>query len=238
MIEVRGLSKIYSDGTTALRQIDLGVQAGEFVGLMGRSGAGKTTLFRLLNGTLRPNAGYLRVLEQSVPTLRREALRTLRRQIGFIYQQHGLVPSLSVLHNVLLGRAGSLNPLTALLRLSYVPAHQVHAVAASLHELGVDVPLRRVAGDLSGGQQQRIAVARALWQAPRLLLADEPVASVDVETAEAIMQALSHRNQRDGLTILVALHQPEIARRYCRRVILLDRGEIRYDGPPERVRSF
>ncbi len=232
MIDLSGLRKVYPDSTVGLHGVDLRVEAGEFVGVMGSSGAGKTTLFRLLNGALRPDGGMIKVMGADLTALRHGELRGYRRQVGMVYQQHGLVPSLSVLHNVLLGRLGSMGSLEHLLRLMYVPARDVHAVADTLQELGVDVPLHRRAGDLSGGQQQRVAVARALWQAPSLLLADEPVASVDPDTADAIMTALSERNEREGLTILVSLHQREIARRFCRRVVVLEDGRVSYDGPP------
>jgi phosphonate transport system ATP-binding protein len=175
------------------------------------------------------------VLGREVPALRAGALRAYRREVGLIYQQHGLVPALSVLHNVLLGQVGGLDPARSLLRLVYVPAAEVRAILTTLEELAVAVPLHRRAGDLSGGQQQRVAVARALWQCPRLLLADEPVASVDAETATAIMDALARRNERDGLTVVVALHQAELVRRYCRRVVVLEAGRIVYDGAPARA---
>lgn len=232
MIELYGVHKIYPDGTIGLEGVDLTIQAGEFVGLMGTSGAGKTTLLRLLNGTLRPDHGRVAVMDQAIADLRPRGLKTYRQQVGSVYQQHGLVPALSVLHNVLLGRVGTMGFWSSLLRLAYVPRHEVLAVAATLSELDVDVPLRRLAGDLSGGQQQRVAVARALWQRPQLLLADEPVASVDSQTAEVIMGALRRRNEQAGLTVLVSLHQREMARRYCDRVIMLDHGRIVFDGAP------
>jgi phosphonate transport system ATP-binding protein len=149
-----------------------------------------------------------------------------------VYQHHGLVPSLSVLHNVLLGRLGAMSGFRSLTRLLYVPAEQVRAVAESLEELGVQVPLSRRASDLSGGQQQRVAVARALWQNPQLLLADEPVASVDAETAESILNALKERNEHNDLTVLVSLHQRDLVMRFCSRVVVLDDGGVVYDGPP------
>ncbi len=233
MIETRGLRKVYPDGTVGIDALDLEIGRREFVGLMGRSGAGKTTLLRLINGALRPQRGTLRVMDRHVPSLRGRELREYRRDVGVVYQSHGLVPSLSVLHNVLLGSIGSTGYLRSLARLAYVPAEEVRAVAETLEELGVRVPLRRRAGDLSGGQQQRVAVARALWQRPRLLLADEPVASVDSETADAIMGALARRNEREGLTVLVSVHQREIAMRYCRRVVVLEEGRLVYDGDSE-----
>jgi len=238
VIRAEGLSKTYPDSTRAVRDFDLYVGEGEFVGLLGRSGAGKTTLLRLLNGALRADGGSLEVIGRqlsapSAPALGRRELRAYRREVGVVYQQHGLVPSLSVLHNVLLGRAGSMDRCRNLLNLLYVPREDVRAISEALGELGLRVPHRRRAGDLSGGQQQRVAVARALWQRPRLLLADEPVASVDTETAEAIMTALRDRNARDGLTVLVSLHQRELALRYCPRVLVLDEGRVTYDGPPD-----
>ncbi len=238
MIHGVGVTKVYADGTVALQGVDLSVSSGEFVGLLGQSGAGKTTLLRLLNGALRPDAGRIEVLGNEVTRLRRGELREYRRHVGVVYQQHGLVPSLSVLHNVLLGAVGSMGGARSLLSLLYVPSNQVHAVSQTLDELGVNVPLRRRAGDLSGGQQQRVAVARSLWQQPSLLLADEPVASVDSETAEAILQALRRRNEQEGLTVLVSLHQRELALRYCTRVLVLKEGYVVYDGVPDGIAPF
>ena len=232
IIRATSVSKTYADGGIGVRSVDLQVQKGELVGLLGRSGAGKTTLLRLLNGTLRCDTGSLEVLGVDVGSLRSRQLRSYRHQVGVVYQQHGLVPSLSVLHNVLLGRLGAMGGLRSLTRLLYVPAEQVRAVAESLDELGVHVPLSRRASDLSGGQQQRVAVARALWQSPRLLLADEPVASVDAETAESILNALKQRNEHNALTVLVSLHQRDLAMRFCSRVVVLDDGGVVYDGSP------
>lgn len=237
MIRASGITKAYPDGAVALRALDLEVREGEMVGLLGRSGAGKTTLLRLLNGALRADDGALEVMGRDVGALRRRELRAYRRAVGVVYQQHGIVPSLSVLHNVLLGGLGSMGALSSLGGLLYLPAEQVRSVADELDELGVRVPLGRRAGDLSGGQQQRVAVARALRQRPRLLLADEPVASVDGETAEAIMGAIARRNERDGLTVLVSLHQRELALRFCARVVVLHEGRATYDGAPDGLSS-
>ncbi len=235
IIQATSISKAYAEGAIGLRNVDLQVRRGELVGLLGRSGAGKTTLLRLLNGTLRCDSGSLEVMGVDVASLRSRRLRAYRHQVGVVYQQHGLVPTLSVLHNVLLGRLGAMGGIRSLTRLLYVPTEQVRAVAEALDELGVRVPLSRRAGDLSGGQQQRVAVARALWQNPQLLLADEPVASVDAETAESILNALRERNEHRTLTVLVSLHQRELAMRFCSRVVVLDDGGVVYDGPPDAL---
>ncbi len=235
IIQATCLSKTYAGGGIGLRSVDLQVRRGELVGLLGRSGAGKTTLLRLLNGSLRSDDGSLEVMEVDAASLRSKDLRAYRRQVGVVYQQHGLVPALSVLHNVLLGSLGAMGGIRLLARLLYVPAEQVQAVAQTLDELGVRVPLGRRVDNLSGGQQQRVAVARALWQNPQLLLADEPVASVDSETAESIMNVLKERNERDFLTVLVSLHQRDLAIRFCSRVVVLGDGRVVYDGPPDEL---
>jgi phosphonate transport system ATP-binding protein len=202
------------------------------VGLLGPSGSGKTTFFRLLVGALRPSQGRLRVLGQPMESARTGELRRLRRRLALIYQQHNLVPSVSVVRNVLFGRLGRV-PLWRALRWSvHLSAAERATVYATLEDLGIADKLYQRVDELSGGQQQRVAVARALLDPPELLLADEPIASVDADTAALVLDRFRQINREYGTTVLVSLHQADFARRYCSRVLVLSHGALVYDGSP------
>ena len=226
VVVARGVSKTYPNGVTGLADLSLSVDPGQFVAVLGPSGAGKTTLFRLCNGSIRPTQGALEVLGMSTAGIRGHQLRDLRRQVAVIYQNHNLVASLSVLQNVLLGRLGAI-PLIQGLRDAFAPPARLQwRVYELLEELGIGDKLRTRVDELSGGQQQRVAVARALIQEPELLLADEPVASVDRETAIAILDLLSDVCRHQGTTVVVSLHQTEYVERYCDRAIELRGGRL------------
>ncbi|MGE3272761.1 MAG: phosphonate ABC transporter ATP-binding protein [Chloroflexota bacterium] len=234
-IRAEGLSRTYPNGVAGLRGLDLTVRQGEVVGLLGRSGSGKTTLFRLLVGAIRPSVGQLTVLGTSLPRARPGDLRALRRRVAWVGQQHNLVPGLSVGHNVLLGRLGQEPLWRVLARLLHLPEGDRRAAFAVLDELGVADKLYDRADDLSGGQQQRVAVARALIGNPEILLADEPVASVDEQTAADVLAACLRANREHGTTLLVSLHQPDLAMRLCPRIVVLEAGAKVYDGPPDGI---
>ena len=235
VVAAAGLGKRYPNGTDALRGVDLGVERGELVGLLGPSGSGKTTLLRLVYGALRPTSGSLTVLGEDVAALRGARLRALRRRVAAIAQQHGLVARSSVLHNVLLGRLGSA-PLWRLLWSSLAAGAEERAAAHRLLvALGLGGALYQRVDALSGGQQQRVAVARALLQGGDLLVADEPVASVDHDTAEVILGVLRRLVDEKGQTVLVSLHQRPLALAFCTRLVGLARGVVVYDGPPSEA---
>ena len=231
-VRAQGLTRTYPNGAVGLRGLDLTVRRGEIVGLLGRSGSGKTTLFRLLVGAIRPTGGRLEVLGTDVGRVRRADLRRLRRRMAWVGQQHNLVPGLSVGHNVLLGRLGCEPLWSVLLKLVHLPDRDRRAAFGVLAGLGVADKLYDRADDLSGGQQQRVAVARALIGGPELLVADEPVASVDERTAADVIAAFLRLNHERAATVLMSLHQPELALRFCPRVVVLADGAAVYDGPP------
>jgi phosphonate transport system ATP-binding protein len=237
-IRAAGLAKIYPGGVRGLRSLDATVEPGEILGLLGRSGSGKTTLFRLVGGALRPTAGRLEVLGSDLDTIRPSELRRLRRRMGIVYQQHNLVPGLSAAQNVLLARSNGQPFWRALVSLFHLSKAERRAAFEALRELGIGDKLYARADDLSGGQQQRVAVARALLPIPELLLADEPIASVDAETATLIMDLFRRLNRECGMTVVVSLHQAEFARRYCTRVLVLADGVLAYDGPPAGIEPF
>ncbi len=233
-VEARALSKRYPNGTLGLRELWLTVSAREMVAVLGPSGSGKTTLFRLCNAAIRPTGGELLVLGHNVRSLKGRELRALRSEVAVVYQGHNLVDSMSVLKNVLVGRLGHV-PLTAAVKSALLPSESdCQQVYALLERLGIPDKLYTRVDQLSGGQKQRVAIARALIQRPRLLLADEPVASVDDETATVILDLLSHAREEWGTTVLVSLHQRQYVERYCDRAIELRLGslvqDVRFDA--------
>jgi phosphonate transport system ATP-binding protein len=232
VVRAEGLAKVYAGRVVGLRSLEATIEPGEMVGLLGRSGSGKTTLFRLLGGALRPTAGRLQVLGRDMSDIRAPELRRLRRRMGIVYQQHNLVPRLSAAQNVLLARFGRQPWWRALLGLFHLTEPERRAAFEVLQELEIGDKLHTWADDLSGGQQQRVAVARALLHTPELLLADEPIASVDASTATMIMELFQKLNRERGVTVVVSLHQAEFAQRYCQRVLVLADGALAYDGPP------
>lgn len=196
------------------------MERGALVGLVGPSGAGKTTLFRLVAGALRPTAGTLRVLGRDLLRCGPAELRRLRRGVSVVPQGHGLVPNLTAAQNAAMGLAGRTPALASLRAVAWLDRAERRSAHAALHRLAVGGLLDQRVDQLSGGQQQRVAVARALVQDGELFLADEPVASVDGETAEVIMEVLAEL-ARAGRAVVVSLHQPGLAARYCDRVVPL-----------------
>ena len=228
MIRVEGLEVVYPNGTRALAPVSLEFDPGAFTVLLGASGAGKSTLLRCLNGLVRPSAGRV-VAADAGDIARGAALRLHRRRTGMVFQQHQLIGRVSVLGNVLTGRLGY--HAWARTLLPFGRAERLLALAA-LERVGLlDYALRR-ADQLSGGQQQRVGIARALVQQPRLILADEPVASLDPATAERVLALLAVICREDGLTAIVSLHQLEFARRFADRIVALAGGAVVFDGPP------
>ncbi|MBE9375106.1 phosphonate ABC transporter ATP-binding protein [Saccharopolyspora sp. HNM0983] len=217
----------------ALDDVGFEVAAGEFVALLGLSGSGKSTLLRHVDGLQQASSGTVEVLGQDVGSLRGRSLRALRRRIGFVFQQFHLVGSLTALENVCTGALGGLRG--ARLGLLSYPKRVRHAALDQLERVGLaDCALQR-ADTLSGGQQQRVAVARALLQRPEVLLADEPVASLDPDSAAQVMDLLAEIGAQDGLTVLCSLHQVEVALHWSHRVVGLRSGGVVLDEPVESL---
>ena len=216
---------------TALRSVRLRVAMGEKVALVGPSGAGKSTLLSLLNGSLYPSEGDVQVLGRSLSTLSARQRRKVQSQVGTVYQQHNLVTNLSVIHNVNAGYLGRWPLWKALW--SLVWPQQVSEAQKALKQLGIGDKLHVRTDRLSGGQQQRVALARVFVQDPAIVLADEPVASVDPARASDVMRLL--RELGENRTLLVSLHDVELAKRFCDRIIGLRQGEVLFDLPSQAV---
>jgi phosphonate transport system ATP-binding protein len=238
MIELRNVSVVYpvdrvhaADQLAALRDCSLAFARGRFTVLLGPSGAGKSTLLRCLNLLTRPTSGEV-VCDDLGPLRDRHTVRTHRRRTGMVFQQHHLIPRHSALQNVLLGRLGYHSLWRGLW-----PASRRERLAAleCLDRVGLLNKALERAQNLSGGEQQRVGIARALVQEPQLLLADEPVASLDPATACRVLELLHRVCREDRLTAVVSLHQLELARAFADRVVGLNRGRVVFDGPPERL---
>lgn len=233
MLTVEGLSKVYDDGTSALSDVNLEIAEGEFVVLIGLSGSGKSTLLRCINRLIDPTEGRITFEGDDVTAARGADLRRIRRRMGMVFQQFNLVPRSSVLRNVLAGRLGY--PGAPLSLLGLWPRPMVRMARGCLERVGIADKAQNRASALSGGQQQRVAIARALMQEPKLILADEPVASLDPATSDSVMRYLGEMNREMGLTIICSLHFLSLARKYGSRIIALKDGRMEFDGLPSDI---
>jgi len=233
IVSVRELVKTYPTGTRALDGITLDIQRGEFVVLIGLSGSGKSTLLRTLNRLVDPTSGTVTFDGIDVTRARGADLRRIRRRIGMIFQQFNLVRRSSVYSNVLAGRLGYR---TTWRTIASRPTRADVALAfENLGRVGIPEKAFGRADALSGGQQQRVGIARALMQKPELMLADEPVASLDPATSHSVMKYLEEINRKDGITVICSLHFLSLARRYGTRVVALKAGRVAFDGKPHEI---
>lgn len=227
------IAKFFGRYQIAVDGIDLEVRRGERVALIGPSGAGKTTLFRMLNCTLRPSSGRLWINGDEVVTLHGKKLREVRRKIGTIYQQHNLVPRLRVIHNVLSGNLGRWSTLRSLM--SLMRPRDIELAHNALRQVGIEEKVFSRTDELSGGQQQRVAIARVLIQDPEVILADEPVSSVDPSLATVIVRLLLEISENTHKTLVMNLHGVDLALAYFPRVIGIKKGKAVFDLPPDQI---
>lgn len=232
IFELKNVTQKYGN-LHSLTDINLQIQAGEQVALVGSSGAGKSTLINLLNGTLLPTQGEVWLLGRNLSGLRPQLLRQVQRQIGTIYQQFHLVDNLRVIHNVNAGHLGRWSFLKA--ALSLIHPLEVDTAAKALEQVGIREKLYERTERLSGGQQQRVAIARVLVQNPTAILADEPISSLDPERSREIMDILRQLSQETGKTLVTSVHAIEFARSHFQRVIGLRQGQILFDTAAEAL---
>ncbi|NKN37132.1 phosphonate ABC transporter ATP-binding protein [Agrobacterium sp. a22-2] len=217
----------------AVDNVTIAIPQGQMVGVIGRSGAGKSTLLRMINRLADPTSGSIHFGDTEVSSLRGSALRNWQRDCAMIFQQFNLVPRLDVLTNVLLGRLNHRSTVSSILNM-FTREERIMAIAA-LERLGIEQTALQPAGTLSGGQQQRVAIARALMQAPKMVLADEPIASLDPLNAKIVMDALKDINEREGITVITNLHTLDTARAYCERIVGMAKGRVVFDGTPHEL---
>lgn len=233
MLVVEHLAKVYPNGTRALDDVSVTIRDGEFVVVVGLSGAGKSTYLRCINRLVEPSSGRVMLDGEDVTAAPPQRLRELRKQIGMIFQQFNLVRRESVLTNVLTGRLGYAHPWATLV--GHWRQEDVELALSMLDRVGLAELAAQRADTLSGGQQQRVAIARALMQEPTLMLADEPVASLDPATSHSVMRYIEQINKEDGITVICNLHFLSLARRYAGRVLAFRSGRIVADVPPEAI---
>ena len=233
MLRVENLTKVFPDGTVAVKNVSFEVRDGEFLAIIGLSGSGKSTLLRCINRLIDPTEGRVQWDDLDITAAKGKQLRLIRRQIGMIFQQFNLVKRSTVMTNVLSGRLGYANSWSSLLH--QFSGQDRRRAEAALERVGISEKVDNRADQLSGGQQQRVGIARALMQEPRLMLADEPVASLDPVLAHSILRYLELLNQQDGITVLCSLHFLDLVHRYATRVIGLKDGELVFDGLPSEL---
>lgn len=236
MLEIRHLTKIYDDGTVALQDVSFQVPDGEFMVVIGLSGSGKSTLLRCINRLIDPTEGEILWDGVDLAKLKGEELRHVRRQIGMVFQHFNLVKRSTVLTNVMAGRLGYSPTWRSVI--GRFSADDRNRAKQAIERMGITVQTNKRADELSGGQQQRVGIARALMQEPKMILADEPVASLDPVLAHSILQHLERLNREDDITVMCSLHYLDLVQRYGTKVIGLRAGQVVYEGSQEDIRKM
>jgi len=232
MLEFKSVTKRFGS-VTAVDRVTLAVPNGQMLGIIGRSGAGKSTLLKMTNRLSDPTSGEIRCDGRSVSALKGKALLSWRADCAMIFQQFNLVPRLDVLTNVMLGRLNGMGMAKSLFKL--FSDEDRRTALTALDRLDIAQTALQQAGTLSGGQQQRVAIARALVQKPKIILADEPIASLDPLNAKLVMEALKRINQEEGITVVCNLHTLDTAREYCERIVGMSQGAVVFEGGPEAL---
>jgi phosphonate transport system ATP-binding protein len=232
MLSIEGVSRRFGS-KTAVDNVSLNIETGRFIGVIGRSGAGKSTLLRMINRLEQPSSGRIRFRDVDVTRLSGAALAAWRARCAMIFQQFNLVGRLDVLTNVLIGRLNYSSTLRSVLQLW--PEKDIALALSALEQLDIASLATQRAESLSGGQQQRVAIARALVQEPEIVLADEPIASLDPRNTRVVMDALLRINRHFGITVLCNLHSLELARGYCDRLVGMANGRVVFDGAPSEL---
>ena len=233
MLEVKGLTKVYDNRVRALHNVSFKAADGQFLAVIGLSGSGKSTLLRCVNRLVEPTAGQVILDGEDITAAPQEELRVVRRRFGMIFQNFNLVTRSTVLTNTLSGRLGYVSPIWSLV--NRFAKEDIAKAMKNLERVGIADKAHNRADELSGGQQQRVGIARALMQDPDILLADEPVASLDPVLAHSIMRILKRLNQEDGIAVVCSLHFLDLVQQYADRAIALNEGELVFDGLPHEI---
>ena len=233
MLQVKNLSKVYDGGVRALNDVSFEVPPGQFLAVIGLSGSGKSTMLRCINRLIDPTAGQILWNGEDITAATPEEMRRIRRRIGMVFQHFNLVHRSKVITNVLAGRLGYVNPAWSFF--NRFPKEDIEKAFKQLERVGIADKADHRADELSGGQQQRVGIARALMQDPEIILADEPVASLDPVLAHSIMKHLEEINKNDGVTVLCSLHFLDLVHRYADRVIALNEGKLVFEGLPKDI---
>lgn len=233
MLEITNLSKVYEGNVLALDRVSFKAEQGEFMAVIGLSGSGKSTLLRCINRLVEPTEGQIVWNGVDITDASQDEMRRIRRKIGMVFQHFNLVSRSRVLTNVLSGRLGYVNPVMSLA--NRFPKEDVEMAMRQMARVGITDQAFKRADELSGGQQQRVGIARAMMQEPEMILADEPVASLDPVLAHSIMQYLEKINKEDGVTIVCSLHFLDLVHRYADRAIALNEGKLMFDGTPAEI---
>jgi len=233
MLEINNLTKIYDGDVKALDNVSFKVEKGEFLAVIGLSGSGKSTLLRCINRLIEPTEGQIIWDGKDVTAASQDEMLKIRRKFGMVFQHFNLVTRSKVITNVLAGRLGYVNPAMSLI--NRFPKSDIEMAFKQMDRVGIADQAYKRADELSGGQQQRVGIARAMMQEPEMILADEPVASLDPVLAHSIMQYLETINKEDGVMILCSLHFLDLVHRYADRAIALNDGLLVFDGAPEEI---
>ncbi len=233
MLQIRNLTKIYDGGVKALNNVSFDVPDGQFLAVIGLSGSGKSTLLRCINRLIEPTDGQILWNGEDITAASQEEMRRIRRKIGMVFQQFNLVNRSKVITNILAGRLGYVNPAWSFL--NRFPKEDLEKAFIQMERVGIADKAYQRADELSGGQQQRVGIARALMQDPELILADEPVASLDPVLAHSIMKHLEDINKHDKVTVMCSLHFLDIVHRYADMAIALNEGKLVFEGLPKEI---
>ncbi|MDO4754571.1 MAG: phosphonate ABC transporter ATP-binding protein [Bacillota bacterium] len=233
MLELKNIRVSYDAKNDVLKDLSLTVPSGEWVGIIGRSGSGKSTLLRSIHLFTRPQSGSIKMSGTELTALKTGELRKFRRKIAFIFQDYNLIDSLTVLENVLTSRLGYQSPLQSLL--GTFTEEDYRRAGKAISRVGLEEKMFEKAKNLSGGQKQRVAIAKALCQDADLILADEPVSSLDQGTTIQIMEYFKLIHEKKHKTILINLHNVDLAKKYCQRIVAIDAGRVIYDGPAQQL---
>lgn len=227
MLKIKNL-KISYDNVEAIKNLDLQINDGEFVAVIGPSGSGKSSFMKSINLLVKPKSGEILIDEEDITKLKSNSLRKLRREIGFVFQDYNLIDRLTVIENVLVGRLGYKSSLKSLFGI--FSKEEYREAMEALKRVGLEEKIFVRADELSGGQKQRVSIAKVLVQSPKIILADEPVASLDIASSEIVMNYFKEINKKYKLTIIVNLHDVNIAKKYADRIVALRKGELVFNG--------